>query len=91
MALLCQGSQAGGMTLAAVVLALAVTEDMTANDQSIVGNLLQVAGQAIVTRAAALLPAECASGTAAEQANGGTADAANGPARPIDNAPHGVL
>lgn len=46
---------ATGMTLAAVVIGLSITEEMTAADQNAVANLLLAAAQAISTRAS-LLP-----------------------------------
>lgn len=48
---------ATGMTLAAVVLGLAMTETLSASDQNTVANLLFAAAQAISTRAS-LLPAD---------------------------------
>ena len=48
-------ASATGMTLAAIVIGLSITDELSANDQNIVANLLFAAAQAISTRAS-LLP-----------------------------------
>lgn len=45
---------ATGMTLAAIIIGLSITEEMTAADQNAVANLLFAAAQAISTRASFL-------------------------------------
>ena len=72
-----EGSEsATGMTLAAIVIGLSITDELSANDQNIVANLLFAAAQAIPTRAS-LLPQDggssCASGR--EEENTVLADA----------------
>ena len=47
--------QATAMTMAAIVLGLSITDDMSSDDQNAVANLLMVAAQAISTRAS-LMP-----------------------------------
>ena len=47
---------ATGMTMAAVMIGLAITEQYNANDQNLIANLLFAAAQAISTRAS-MLPA----------------------------------
>lgn len=42
---------ATNMTMAAIIIGLSITENMSANDQNIVANLLFAAAQAISTRA----------------------------------------
>lgn len=49
-------NNATGMTMAAVVIGLAMTEGYSAADQNLIANLLFAAAQAISTRAS-LLPA----------------------------------
>ena len=44
-------ASATGMTLAAIVIGLSITDELSANDQNIVANLLFAAAQAISTRA----------------------------------------
>ena len=69
-------ASATGMTLAANVIGLSITDELSANDQNIVANLLFAAAQAISTRAS-LLPQDggssCASGR--EEENTVLADA----------------
>lgn len=43
-------ASATGMTLAAIVIGLSITDELSANDQNIVANLLFAAAQAISTR-----------------------------------------
>ena len=45
---------ATNMTMAAIIIGLTITEQMSANDQNIVANLLFAAAQAISTRASLL-------------------------------------
>ena len=47
----CSGNCATNMTMAAIIIGLSITENMSANDQNIVSNLLFAAAQAISTRA----------------------------------------
>ena len=42
-------ASATGMTLAAIVIGLSITDELSANDQNIVANLLFAAAQAIST------------------------------------------
>ena len=69
-------ASATGMTLAAIVIGLSITDELSANDQNIVANLLFAAAQVISTRAS-LLPQDrgssCASGR--EEENTVLADA----------------
>ena len=46
-----QNCCATNMTMAAVIIGLSITENMSPNDQNIVANLLFAAAQAISTRA----------------------------------------
>ncbi|MEG2175153.1 MAG: hypothetical protein RR135_06700 [Oscillospiraceae bacterium] len=48
---------ATSMTMAAIIMGLAVTEDMSAIDQTAIANLLFAAAQAISTRAS-LMPSD---------------------------------
>ncbi|MEG2204883.1 MAG: hypothetical protein RRY21_06965 [Oscillospiraceae bacterium] len=52
-----RGRQATGMVLAATILGLSLTEELSVADQNEVANLLFVAAQAISSRAS-LLPGE---------------------------------
>lgn len=45
-----QNGYATSMTMAAIVIGLSITENMSADDQNIVSNLLFAAAQAISTR-----------------------------------------
>lgn len=56
-------------TLAAIVIGLAITQDLSANDQNIVANLLFAAAQAISTRSSLIPASDNSSESAAAAAN----------------------
>ncbi len=69
---------ATGMTMAAIVIGLSITEEMSVEDQNAVANLLFVAAQAISTRASLLPPKEASTGNG--NGNGASGSASQGEA-----------